>query len=545
MRRLSAALARASLGASATHLLLVGSGALHVHEIAKQWPTGGPHLRLVTLNALDAPHTPKPEPFCGRALSLRDNVSWVDWGDLPTTGYLSGVGRFHGVWISDASWLQSGALAQALRRHVWRDSWLIAESLAGESHSASLSDAWMNEPNGWGAHGWVTPPADGSHPAIDALHRPRWPTPCALSPVPSTALVIGAGLAGASTVYHLAQRGWQVQWLDGHSHWAQGASALPVGLLSPHPTASPTPMSELSKLGLNCTHAHLDALLPDGQGWQSTPVVRVDDAGQTTHPEDAWLIEPKALVSAWGDAAVRSGRVVFRARAQVARLQREGAGWAALDAEGTLLARCDIAVVANAWGARALLGDTLQALRGVAGQMSWGTLEAHEAALAPEVRRSHGVVSPDFQSSHGRIWAVGSTYRRGITAPQPTDKDHDANRDCLARLCPEGLDRFDAQRASGDLKAYVGVRCASPDRMPLIGAVPDLRLPRPSRGGLEAVPRQTGLYALTALGSRGLTLAAWGGEMLADMVQELPLATARAWVHACDPARAGLHSAPL
>ncbi len=539
MLRLSAALSRAQLRASATHLLLIGNAAQHTTDIARHWPAGAPHLRLVTLNAVGVPHC--PPPFHGQSVPLRDNVSWVDWGNLPSSGHLSGIGRFHGVWINQPEWIQSDALAQALRRHVWRDSWLIVESDEGKPCREILRRDRLV----WEAHGWIVSVSSNSEVEVDALHCPRWPTPSAPSLTPSSAVVVGAGLAGASAVYHLTQRGWQIEWLDAHPDWARGASALPVGLLSPHPTASPTPMSELSQIGLRCTRKHLDRLLPNGPGWQRTPVVRVDDEGQPSHPEEAWMIEPKALVDAWGKAAMRSGRVAFRGQTRVAQLQRVNDKWMALDVSGAVLAQAEIVVVANAWGAQALVGETMQSLRGVAGQMSWASLGADDAPLAPEVRRSHGVVSPGFQSSQGRIWAVGSTYRRGVTAPLATESDHDANRDCLARLCPEGLNRFDAQRANGELNAYVGVRCASPDRMPLIGAIPAIDLPRPRRGGLEAMPRQPGLYAFTALGSRGLTLAAWGGETLADLVQAMPLATERSWIQACDPARTGLHSKAL
>lgn len=536
MRRLSAALLRAQSGASSVHVLLVGAPASLVATVAQGWSPTAPHLRLVTLNpsATEA----GVSAFSGHAIDLQDNVSWLDWGDVPGDGYLRGIGRFHGVWIGQPQWLASSQLAKALRRHVWQDSWLIAECATGDA----LPQTPEHINRLWADQGWSARAPGDALPDVDAVHTPRWPVAPAPSAGPSTALVIGAGLAGASAAFHLTRRGWQVQWLDAQVDWASGASALPVGLLSPHPTASPTPMSELSKIGMACTRSHLDALLPQGLGWQNTPVVRVDDEGLLTHPEDAVMIEPKALIEAWGQQALRSGRMRFQGRASVERLQRLDGQWHALDANGHILAQADVAVVANAWGAKALLGDAMSALRAVAGQMSWGPLRAGDAPLAPEVRRSHGVVSPGFQSSHGRIWAVGSTYRRGVADPAPSAVDHDANRDCLARLCPSGLDRFDQQRANGELQAYVGVRCASPDRMPLIGAVPDMASPWPSRGGLTAVPRQPGLFTLTALGSRGLTLAAWGGETLADMVQDMPLATERVWVQACDPARRGLHS---
>ncbi|MCU0927326.1 MAG: FAD-dependent oxidoreductase, partial [Hydrogenophaga sp.] len=57
------------------------------------------------------------------------------------------------------------------------------------------------------------------------------------------ALVIGAGLAGAAVCFALARRGWRLTLMDAASGPAQGASALPVGMLSPHVTRAPTPLS--------------------------------------------------------------------------------------------------------------------------------------------------------------------------------------------------------------------------------------------------------------------------------------------------------------
>jgi tRNA 5-methylaminomethyl-2-thiouridine biosynthesis bifunctional protein len=71
------------------------------------------------------------------------------------------------------------------------------------------------------------------------------------------------------------------------------------------------------------------------------------------------------------------------------------------------------------------------------------------------------------------------------------------------------------------------VRCASLDRLPLVGTVPDaaaLRLHMAQSGThrgrfpLAETPRQPGVYLLTALGSRGITLAALCARLLADQM---------------------------
>ena len=75
------------------------------------------------------------------------------------------------------------------------------------------------------------------------------------------ALVIGAGLAGAAVAAALCQRGWRITLLDAAPGPAQAASALPVGVLSPHLTRQPTPMSRLTALGVPITRAELERLV--------------------------------------------------------------------------------------------------------------------------------------------------------------------------------------------------------------------------------------------------------------------------------------------
>ncbi|MDZ4359396.1 MAG: FAD-dependent oxidoreductase, partial [Variovorax sp.] len=86
------------------------------------------------------------------------------------------------------------------------------------------------------------------------------------------ALVIGAGLAGAAACSALARRGWRITLVDAAAGPALGASGLPVGMLSPHVTRSPTPLSRLSALGVADTLDELQRLLPQGAGWQACEV---------------------------------------------------------------------------------------------------------------------------------------------------------------------------------------------------------------------------------------------------------------------------------
>ena len=73
------------------------------------------------------------------------------------------------------------------------------------------------------------------------------------------------------------------------------------------------------------------------------------------------------------------------------------------------------------------------------------------------------------------------------------------------------------------LRHWAGIRCASPDRLPLVGPVDAQALP--------------GLWVSTAMGARGLTLALLCGELLAARLHGEPLPLDSKLAQALDTAR--------
>lgn len=352
--------------------------------------------------------------------------------------------------------------------------------------------------------------------------------------------MIGAGLAGAAVCAALARRGWRLTLIDAASGPAQAASALPVGMLSPHVTRAPTPLSRLSALGVADMRAELERLIPPGSGWQAC---EVDNLG---HDPGRWpgaLVRPAALVHAWLNETRQTSTLTTIWNAQVARLQPPSAPasphWQALAADGRALAQAPVVVVAAAFGSHALLTasadlmtpDALP-LRPVQGQMSLAAL--HGDPLAPRPQRDNGVFVPMYEDSGlppawpARIWAMGSTYERGQTSCVLSDAAHERNAASLQGLCPAAAEHQRAAMARGELLGWAQVRCASLDRLPLMGAVPHLAAlqaqmeqagARRGRLPLADAPRWPGLYMLSALGSRGLTLSHWCATQLAALVE--------------------------
>ncbi|GAB3364586.1 MULTISPECIES: bifunctional tRNA (5-methylaminomethyl-2-thiouridine)(34)-methyltransferase MnmC2/FAD-dependent 5-carboxymethylaminomethyl-2-thiouridine(34) oxidoreductase MnmC1 [Giesbergeria] len=403
---------------------------------------------------------------------------------------------------------------------------------------------------------------------VQATFDPRW-EPRKARPAqptveaPAHCLVIGGGLAGAAVASSLARRGWQVQVLDGAEAPAAGASGLPAGLFCPHISPDDSVISRLSRSGIRVLLGQAQNLLQAGVDWQPNGVLehRVEgrlglppqwhdgpgidwsqaaaadllraaglppDATACWHAKAGW-IRPARLVS----ALLAQPGIAWRGGATVARLhgvELEGRiQWQALDAQAQVLAQAPRVVLAAGFASRALSGEhlPLQALRG---QISWGVQDAAlDAALPPfPVNGEGNLVTHIPLDDGGRAWYLGSTFERGIHTLPPTPAErvqaHAANRQRLSGLLPGVLPALEQALAPAweagvepplalppvpAVQSWAAVRCAAPDRLPIVGPLDSAALP--------------GLWACTAMGARGLTLALLCAEVLAARWHGEPL----------------------
>ena len=231
--------------------------------------------------------------------------------------------------------------------------------------------------------------------------------------------------------------------------------------------------------------------------------------------------------------------------------------WRALDHNGQCLAEAPFAVIAAAYGTHALLSGTQPwvppdalPLRPVKGQMSLAALDG--APLDERPQRQNGVFVPRYEDTGlpptwpQRIWSMGSTYERGDNSVHTTEIAHERNADSLGAISPAAREAMLKAQAAGQLMGWAQVRCASLDRLPLAGPVPDTNAMQGamaatgfhrSRPTLNGVPRLPGLFTLTALGSRGLTLALPMARLVADQITGDKSDLPEDLMHAVDPAR--------
>lgn len=361
------------------------------------------------------------------------------------------------------------------------------------------------------------------------------------------AIVVGAGLAGASAARALADQGWQVLVLDTAAEPCHGGSGVPVGVLSCHVSIDDNPLSQLSRAGLLMTRQFAQHHLREGEDWMGTGVLErrispdaspkkawaapaadsvwhghvdlatptqlqqaglsTDDTQALWQHQGAW-IKPRALVK----ALLTHDAIQFSGLSEVESMQRQAH-------TGTWQLRVKTHIPIPSMGSShtyssesashvvlALGGQTPDflnqvlsvedmGLHPIAGQVSWGWMSDLPAGdLPPFAVNGHGSFVSSVPTIDGPAWFTGATFERNAQhVPNPAQA-HSDNLKRLGELLPQASQALLGAHANpGALQAWMGVRCATVNRLPKIGPLDAQHFP--------------GLYLLTGMGSRGLSLA--------------------------------------
>lgn len=398
------------------------------------------------------------------------------------------------------------------------------------------------------------------------------------------AIVIGAGLAGAAVCERLCSRGWHVSLIERHARPAAEASGNHAGSIHPLLARDDNHLARLTQFGVALALDSWRELETAGWqfGWQACGVLQLTRAEGKADPAAALggravdcgaaRVVTRAEASDIAGVLVADGGVFFESagwvqpvqlvQAQLARCaatrlpQAAGAAsgsaaafvahygrtvavmrcidglWEALDDAGAVIARAGHVVVAG--------GASVDAARWFA-QSEWpvelvrGRLTVIDAALcqAPRVPvHRDGYVLPAID---GRVVAGASYERTGVSDPPAADR---ANLRRLAAL----LGRPDLADLTPLPESRSAARAVARDRVPMIGALPDCTalshvLVTRKGAALSDLPRLPGVFVAGAYGSRGLTWAALGAQVLACMMEHTAAPLDGALLNAIDPAR--------
>ncbi|MCX7960588.1 MAG: bifunctional tRNA (5-methylaminomethyl-2-thiouridine)(34)-methyltransferase MnmD/FAD-dependent 5-carboxymethylaminomethyl-2-thiouridine(34) oxidoreductase MnmC [Burkholderiales bacterium] len=379
-------------------------------------------------------------------------------------------------------------------------------------------------------------------------------------PEPSTrrALVVGAGVAGASVCERLARRGWDVVLVERHAKPAAEASGNPAGAFHPLLTPDDSLLARFTRAAFLHTrrawktHAGIlwsgcgllqlaeDAKDAESQARSLAALSPPDEYARRVSAEEAsslagvrlrsgglfyaqagW-VSPSSACTAWLSAC--GDRLETHFGVEVASLERSGGEWIARDRAGGAIAAAPVAVLANAAEGLRLAPQPHVPLRRVRGQ---ATLIPPIPGLRLPVLRA-GMVLPELD---GRS-LVGSTFDAEDDDPLPRAESNAANLARLERILPGAAAGLDPAA----LDACVGFRATVRDRLPLVGALC-------AADDSRCEVRTPGLYGAFAYGSRGYLWAALCAELLASILEGEPLPLEKRLAAAIDPGRFALRAA--
>ena len=351
---------------------------------------------------------------------------------------------------------------------------------------------------------------------------------------PRHCLVVGAGVAGAAIARALADKGWQVDIADQAHAPAAGASGVPIGVLSCHVSVDDNPLSKLTREGLLKVRSFAQAHLVKGHDWLDCGVLERRLDGHTK--KKTWT--PVELDSVW------HGWVQTPTDLQLtqAGLKRDSADEQLWQAQGAWVKPLSLIQALldhpsiHFQGGQSLKASEIQALGypavvlalgahtsdfladlphapvlplvPVAGQISWGLQHAAQSpAFPPFAVNGYGGFVSHVPTPQGLAWYSGATFHRGQTQAEVTVQDHAENFLKLQQLLPQAAHAIQSQwQTPNQLQGWSGVRCTSVNRMPIARALDPVKLPA--------------WYVLTALGSRGLTLAMGCAHHLASEMDQ-------------------------
>ena len=349
----------------------------------------------------------------------------------------------------------------------------------------------------------------------------------------SRVVIIGAGLAGLNCAAALLRRGIEVEILEARDEPLMSASCIPQLAVYPQLAALPDNRARFSLAAFQYLeqqghyHACGFHLTPSTQALQA----RVEKIAQHFPDSFAQLtqspLDPKLTSLYFPTAGWLSAREAFsgilddisiRTRTRVEKLERCRDSWLLFDAEGQTITSADTVIIAT--GASPLVQTLPLNLSQNRGQ----AIQIKNYAGSTLEQVFSGPVSIFPPATNG-LQTVSGTHQRDSVSQVITDADTQELEARLAAFLP-GKTQVVA--------AHAGVRAASRDRLPVIGAIPDWQAlshwcQRQTRNQPVFAAYQPGLYLCAALGSHGATHAPLCGEHLARLITREPGAIDPQW----------------
>ncbi|MFK8042912.1 bifunctional tRNA (5-methylaminomethyl-2-thiouridine)(34)-methyltransferase MnmD/FAD-dependent 5-carboxymethylaminomethyl-2-thiouridine(34) oxidoreductase MnmC [Congregibacter sp.] len=390
-----------------------------------------------------------------------------------------------------------------------------------------------------------------------------------------SALVIGAGLAGAHAAAALARRGMAVTVLD-EGVVAGGGSGNSQGVLFTRLSHERSILGEFSLAAFLFARELYQKMFEDGSlnegidgalsGCVQTDTPRGDGSTLASalvgleavaqsrsaeqvesllgvegaapglwQPGSGWLSPPAVCRALLG----QRGITLREQCGDLSFTQTKDDLWEVRDLEGTLYGTAPILILATGPEGRSIKQTKNLPLRVVRGQTTQIPAPSDKPLLTSFCHR--GYITPAVNGEH----CIGATFKPGDVSRELRIEEHRDNLEALGRALPawqEHLDTLDPAK----LRGRAELRCVSPDYLPIAGPIPDEsvfteRFSTLQWDASQIIPEhgayQAGLFASTAHGSRGLSYAAMSAELIATQVLGEPIPVSRELQRALCPAR--------
>ncbi|MFT2092428.1 bifunctional tRNA (5-methylaminomethyl-2-thiouridine)(34)-methyltransferase MnmD/FAD-dependent 5-carboxymethylaminomethyl-2-thiouridine(34) oxidoreductase MnmC [Paraglaciecola sp. 2405UD69-4] len=385
--------------------------------------------------------------------------------------------------------------------------------------------------------------------------------------------IIGGGLAAANCAYALSKRGIKANLYCKDNALAQGASGNTQGGFYPHLNATaghPSQIhataftyasrlySSLLKSGAKFTHQWCGTIqlafndkvqqryqtLADNKTWPES-LIRWVDSKAASQLANVPLPYPGLFIELGGwihlpeliTALVTQANAVVNTNHQLVSVKQKGNSWQ-LNWHNGHQTEADIVIYATGSESSQLAPLQQLPFRLVRGQVEQLKSENELAKLAT-VLCHKGYMTPSFN----QLNTIGSTYVKEDTSCeyrlseqlQNLEKQQKALQNC------QWIDSLTVGQ-----EGRAGIRCSTPDHLPMVGAVPNITEQTQQYQDLyKALPAsrypapidQPNSFVLCGLGSRGLTTAPLCAELLVSQILNEPLPLATHLLDALNPNR--------
>ena len=397
------------------------------------------------------------------------------------------------------------------------------------------------------------------------------------------AAIIGGGIAGCTTAAALAQRGWRVTVYERHNSLANEGSGNPQGIVYPKLSPQSSPLSRINlsaiqfasryyqrywqaaakqtRFGQQCgvlvlpesekETATFNAIaenfkqqkdfiqLLDKSAIEKVAGLSINATSGLYYPQLGWLNPPSVC------RALIDNPLINIKQAAITALTYDSTSsiWQLSNKDSACFANADTVVLATSTSTGQFSQTEHLPIKAIRGQISIAPNSSNMTDTQPlkTVLCGAGYIAPADNAQQ----TFGASYNLKHTGLEIRSEDHQHNIDLLEKSAtglPTALQIPSADKLGG----RAALRCSTLDYLPIIGPAPkvgafledyaDLR-----RDASTDIPTPgqywPGLFIHCGLGSRGLSYAPLGAELLASHINGEPPPLERELLTALNPAR--------